>query len=133
MDQSAKILRFACVGATVALLYVALYLGLLTLGLAQPVANGAAFLLAVAVQYAGQAAFTFRAPLKDGPQITRFVAMIGCGLLSSALITGIAQPALGLPHWGAAAIVTLVLPIQNYLIMSRWVFAHGSSPAETSQ
>ncbi|WP_299153560.1 GtrA family protein [uncultured Tateyamaria sp.] len=133
MGHPAKILRFTCVGATVALLYIALYLGLLALAFAQPVANSTAFLLAVAVQYAGQAAFTFRAPLKDGPQITRFVAMIGCGLLSSALITGIAQPALGLPHWGAAVIVTLVLPIQNYLIMSRWVFAYGSNPAETSQ
>jgi putative flippase GtrA len=126
-------LRFALVGGLVAMLYIALYLVFLQIGFAQPVANALAFLLAVAVQYVGQAGFTFQSRLNDAPQITRFVLMIGCGLITSAIITGAVGPLLSLPDWAAALAVTLILPLQNYVIMTRWVFAHGSQHAEKPQ
>ncbi len=122
MPDLARLFRFAVVGASVALIYIALYLAFLAMGWAQVLANGAAFLLAVVVQYVAQAGFTFRARLGDGRQILRFVWMIGCGLVTSALITGLAAPKLGLTPGMAALIVALVLPVQNYLLMARWVF-----------
>ncbi|MEO0401778.1 MAG: GtrA family protein [Pseudomonadota bacterium] len=133
MTGAHRFIRFAIVGSAVAGLYVLLYLAFLSIGLAQPVANAAAFLLAVAVQYIGQAGFTFQSRLNDAPQITRFAIMIGCGLITSAVITGLVGPALALPHWAAAAIVTIILPLQNYVIMTRWVFAHGSQHVEKPQ
>ena len=63
MRNPGQIWRFALVGVAVAGLYILLYLAFLGAGLAQPIANAAAFLLAIAFQYAAQARFTFAAPL----------------------------------------------------------------------
>ena len=115
-------LRFALVGTVVAGLYVALYLVLLEVGLAKALANTIAFLIAVTVQYVGQAAFTFEATLKDFPQITRFGVMIGLGVVTSTLITAFIGPMLGLADWISALAVTVVLPLQNFLLMRCWVF-----------
>lgn len=130
MRDRAHIWRFALVGVAVAGLYVVLYLAFLALSLAQPVANAAAFLLAIAFQYVAQARFTFAAPLKDAAQITRFTVMITAGLITSALITGWIGPALALPDWAAAVAVTVILPIQNFILMSRWVFTPAQKQTE---
>ena len=129
MQTRGQIIRFAAVGVAVAGLYVLLYLAFLSVGLAQAIANATAFLLAIAFQYIAQARITFAAPLKNSPQIIRFTAMITAGLITSALITGWIGPAFGVPHWAAAVAVTVILPIQNFLLMSRWVF----SPAQKSE
>jgi len=118
-----QILRFAIVGGTVAALYVLLYLAFLGLGLPQPLANAFAFILAVVVQYVGQSWWTFRQPLRAPDQMVRFGCTIGLGWLVSALITGLIGPGLGWADWLAAAVVTVVLPIQNYVIFRAWVFA----------
>ena len=118
-----QLLRFAIVGALVALCYMLGYLGLLALGIPQVAANALAFLLAVALQYLGQAGFTFRRRLGDRAQMLRFLAMIGLGLVSAGLITGPVADALGVAPWLAALTVTILLPIQNYAFMTLWVFA----------
>jgi len=117
-----QLLRFAIVGGLVAASYIAFYLVLLSMSVAQPLANATAFLLAVALQYVGQASFTFRQQLADRDQIVRFVCMIGLGLATSAVITGILAPLLRLGDLVAALVVTVVLPVQNYLLLSAWVF-----------
>lgn len=115
--------RFALIGGLVAIAYVTLYLGLLFLGVPQVVANGAAFVCAVGLQYFGQAGFTFRRRINDRAQMLRFVAMIGLGLMTAALITGPVARASGLADGLAALIVILVLPVQNYAFMTLWVFS----------
>jgi putative flippase GtrA len=45
------------------------------------------------------------------------------GLLVSALILGVLGPALGWPNWVSAALVTLVVPVQNFLLFRQWVFS----------
>lgn len=114
--------RFAIVGALVAGLYVLLYLILQELGLGAAVANTVAFLIAVSAQYVGQAAFTFRVQLRNRQQIVRFVVMIGLGLVTSTTMTALLGPALGLADWISAVAVTLVLPVQNFVLMRLWVF-----------
>jgi putative flippase GtrA len=118
-----QLVRFAIVGAVVALAYMAGYLALLALAVPQPLANAVAFLAAVALQYVGQAGFTFRRPVRDRAQALRFAAMVGLGLMTAAIITGWAGPQLGLSDWMAALAVTLILPVQNYVFMSAWVFS----------
>ena len=126
-------IRFATIGVIVALTYMGLYLALLSLGMGAFVANGIAFLLAVVLQYVAQAAFTFERPLADAAQIIRFAVMIGAGFGTSILITGPLATALSLPAWQAALAVTVLLPIQNYILLSIWVFATpASSSVETS-
>lgn len=117
-----QLFRFALVGGIVALTYIALYLLFLAVGMPQIAANACAFLLAIAVQYVGQGRFTFGKRLKDREQGLRFVVMVSLGLLTAALITGWIAKIVGLSDAIAALIVTVVLPVQNYLIMSNWVF-----------
>ena len=121
-ERPGTILRFGVVGSVVAGCYVALYLGLLALGLYQPLANLAAFLTAVLVQYLGQTMWTFHRPLALPGQIGRFLFTISFGLVVSALVTGTLGPGLGWPDWVSAAVVTVVLPVQNYLFFRNWVF-----------
>ena len=114
--------RFAIVGVAVALLYLCLYTGLVGLGLTRLSANAAAFLIAVTTQYLGQTLFTFRAPLALPIQMARFVATVTCGMVVSALVTSALGPALGWPEWMSALAVTLILPIQNYILLTVWVY-----------
>ncbi|MBQ0805492.1 MULTISPECIES: GtrA family protein [unclassified Sulfitobacter] len=125
-----KLIRFGIVGGGTALAYVLLYLTFLAADLPQVLANGLAFLLAVMLQYVGQAAFTFGRQLNDFGQILRFVVMVGLGFASSALITAVLPAMTGTPDWTAAAIVTVYLPVQNYIFMTLWVFASPFSKTE---
>lgn len=132
MVLQATTLRFAFVGMTVAATYVALYLGLLALGVQQFVANSLAFLLAVALQYVAQAAFTFARKLNDLVQALRFAVMICLGLLVSTLITGVLGPMFGLSDVWAALAVTAFLPIVNFAMMTLWVFSGQQTNADNS-
>lgn len=127
-----QIMRFALVGVTVALVYISLYVGLLALGIPQVISNALAFMIAIGVQYIGQGRFTFGQKLKDRDQATRFIVMVGLGLLTASIITGLLAPAIELDDWIAAAIVTVVLPIQNYLFMAGWVFKKPTGAAKVS-
>lgn len=121
----AQLLRFAVVGTGVAALYVLMYLVFLEIGLIQSLANFLAFLLAVTVQYVGQTWWTFRRPLMLPDQIVRFACTIGLGFMVSAGITGVLGPAMQWPDAVSAAVVAVVLPVQNYLIFRVWVFAEA--------
>jgi putative flippase GtrA len=118
-----QLARFALVGTTVALVYVAGYLLLLEVGINQPLANALAYLIAILAQYLGQAAYTFDKPINDRTQIGRFIVMTGLGFLTAAAITGQIGPFLNASNWAAAVAVILILPIQNYVIMTLWVFS----------
>ena len=118
-----QLARFALVGTTVALVYVAGYLLLLEVGINQPLANALAYLIAILAQYLGQAAYTFDKPINDRTQIGRFIVMTGLGFLTAAAITGQIGPFLNASNWAAAVAVILILPIQNYIIMTLWVFS----------
>ncbi|MBL4750896.1 MAG: GtrA family protein [Amylibacter sp.] len=125
-----QILKFAVVGVTVALCYVLLYLGFMAIGFSQPVANGFAFIIAVIVQYFGQTLWTFRRPLNVPDQIMRFTCVISLGLVVSAAITGLIGPAFGWADWLSPIVVTIILPIQNYLLFKIWVFCKSGVSKE---
>ena len=125
-----KFVRFSVVGLATAASYTLLYLGFLALGVAQVVANGSAFLIAVVFQYFCQAAFTFERKLYDVNQIIRFSVMVWFGFLTSTLITGPMTTLFGLPDWTAALLVIVYLPLQNFTILTLWVFASTSSKTE---
>jgi putative flippase GtrA len=117
-----KCARFGVVGAATALSYVALYPAFLAAGVSQPAANALAFFLAIVLQYIGHALFTFRRRLINRSQITKFAIMVSCGFGVSMLVTGSVAVALGMPAWAAALAVALYLPVQNYILMTLWVF-----------
>jgi len=125
------VFRFAVVGTIVAACYVILYLTLLAMGLSQPFANIVAFLTAVAIQYVGQALWTFRRSLAIPRQIGRFLGTIGLGLVVSALITSVLGPSFGWSSWVSAVLVTLVLPVQNFIFFRIWVFTETETSSES--
>lgn len=125
------LVRFAIVGVTIAAIYVLVYVALLRLGTPGLWANGLAFAIAVAAQYAAQTLFTFRTDLANPQQAMRFAAMIGTGLVTSTMLTQWIAPAMGLPGMVAAIIVTIILPVQNYILMKAWVYTDPSTRSET--
>ncbi len=127
MTNPARIMRFAIIGVAIAVLYMLLYLAFLQIGMSLMAANALAFGIAVAAQYAGQARYTFERQLADPAQVLRFGVMTGCGFATSALVTGLLAPMLGMDNWIAALVVMLVLPVQNFIIMALWVFAKTAS------
>lgn len=130
IQQQSRIIRFAVVGVTVAVFYFVLYLTFLSFGLPQLKANLMAFLFAIILQYVGQTMWTFRRPLAVPDQIGRFLITISLGLLVSSLITSALGPALGWENWLSAGIVTVVLPVQNYLFFKIWVFSGKNNNME---
>lgn len=125
-----ELLRFAVVGVAVALLYLCLFVLLVRLGAPRVAANATAFAVAVAVQYLGQSAWTFRRRWSDGGQARRFLATIALGFVTSTALSAFVGPALGWPDWLSAAAVTVVLPVQNYVLFRIWVFARIAAPVE---
>ncbi len=125
------IIRFAIVGTGVAACYFLLYLLFLELGLQQAGANTLAFMIAVTTQYIAQTMWTFRRPLGVPDQIVRFLVAIGCGYVVSLAITGYLGPGLGWPDWLSGGVVTVVLPVQNYLFFRTWVFVEKGRRSRT--
>ncbi|SFS85652.1 GtrA-like protein [Sulfitobacter marinus] len=125
-----KLVRFCLIGSSTALAYVLLYMAFLAMDVSQVLANGFAFVLAVMLQYVGQAAFTFGRPLNDFGQILRFGVMVVLGFVSSALITSFLPDLMELTDWAAAVIAALYLPVQNFVFMALWVFALPLSRTE---
>ncbi|GFE51018.1 hypothetical protein So717_27710 [Roseobacter cerasinus] len=115
--------RFAIIGVLVALSYLLLYLAFLALDLPRVIANALAFGLAICLQYVGQTCFTFGRRLQDLAQLIRFGVMVSCGFVTSAGVTGWLGPLFAVPDWAVAAVVTVILPVQNYLLMRLWVYA----------
>lgn len=124
MKFSGLLIRYAVIGVGVAAIYVLIYLGLLALDVARMQANAIAFSIAIASQYVGQSCFTYRRSLTDSEQIIRFGIMIGAGFVSSALITSVIAPQLGMADMASAIFVTVVLPVQNFVFMTLWVFSN---------
>ncbi len=117
-----RILRFCFVGGLVALIYVALFLGLREFGFARGPASVVAYGCAVLFQYFAQTAWTFRRALFSVGYAWRFAVMVALGAGFSVLITAAIGPTLGLHDAVSAAIVVVITPFFNFLMMILWVY-----------
>ncbi|WP_170760236.1 GtrA family protein [Ruegeria lacuscaerulensis] len=127
MTEHRRLFRFAIVGTGVAAYYMVTYLGLLYLLKSPWTANLLAFGTSILIQYVCQTAWTFGKPLAAPAQFGRFLCMIGLGLIVSSAITGFAGPRLGLSEPVSAALVVVVLPILNFVILRLWVYPESHS------
>ncbi|MBY6136107.1 GtrA family protein [Nocardioides marinus] len=123
MVDVGQILRFATVGVCVAAFYVLGYSMLLSAGMSPLPANILAFVAAVIAQYVLQTSWTFRRSLGLPDQMLRFACTVAAGLAVSTLVTWAVGPALGWAPWVAAAVVAVLLPVQNYVIFRLWVYS----------
>ncbi|WP_298910525.1 GtrA family protein [uncultured Aliiroseovarius sp.] len=117
-----EFLRFAIVGVVVAAVYFFLFIVLIQTRFSEFMANTIAFCIAVGLQYALQATWTFRKNTADPAQARRFLVTIGIGFcLASAISSGLG-PLLNWPPAVTAFVVVVTLPISNFILFKLWVF-----------
>jgi putative flippase GtrA len=117
------VVRYALVGLLVAAAYLALFLLLRRItSLPVGIVSGIAFIAAVVLQYWAHATFTFERNLRDRVQAARFAVTVGVGFALSTLFVGWVAPSLGICELCALGVVTVTLPILNYVIFLAWVF-----------
>ncbi|QPH53074.1 GtrA family protein [Pontivivens ytuae] len=117
-----RLVRFGVVGVCLAATYAGLFLGLREFGLTRWESNGIAFSISTALQYVAHTKWTFQSRIWDTGQQTKFLVVIGIGVVYSFIVTTKLTPFFGWPDWGAAACVIFTLPILNYILYRFWVF-----------
>ena len=119
-----QLIRYGCVGAGLAVFYVALAWGLDAAIPALPLwaSSATSLVVTIALQYVLHAALTFRSELADMNQAVRFAITTGNALVLSTLATTLGQHWLSLPSVVVFAALSLAIPAWNYLFFSLWVF-----------
>lgn len=118
----ATLARFGAVGGLTAAIYVLGFSALIGIGLQDVPASIAAYLTAIAVQFAGHQVFTFQTAGKPGRTLGRFLIANSLGLaLSTALVVTL-RDGLGADGLTTGVTVTLVLAAMNWVIFKNWVF-----------
>ncbi len=127
MSERNRFLRFATVGAVVAVYYLVAFWGLSQVFDSPWIANFWAFGSAVLIQYIGQTVWTFGKLLAVPAQIGKFLCMIGVGLIFSSAVTGVLGPQIGLSKVTSALIVVALLPFINFVFLRYWVYREQNS------
>lgn len=125
------LIRFGMVGVTVAASYALAYHVQFTLiGMGRFAANLIAFVLAIVLQYLLHATFTFKdRRVADGRQVMRFGTTVFAGYVISVVVTSILVPRGVLGEAVGTAVVVLLLPVVNLIVMGLWVFGERATRA----
>jgi len=128
-----RVSRFALIGGMATLIYVVL--AFVLSGGAGPVilpavaASIAAYAVAAVFSYSGHKYFTFVSGGAHVFEAPRFAALTALGLGISWLVPAVMADGLGLsPAW-PIIVTCLVVPVLNYVVLERWVFASRSVDA----
>ena len=118
---------FAIVGTAATLTHVVAALAARELaGLSPLQANFVGYLAAVGVSYLGNARFTFRRAVLQGPQFARFVVVSLAGLALTQALTWLLVEELGWPFWAGLAVVAVAVPALSFLLQRLWAFRRTS-------
>ena len=123
--------RFGVIGLAATALHVILVLALVEgPGLPVLLANGIAFSAALALSYAGNHGWTFRARGRHGRHFPRFVAIALIGLALNQAIMAAAVSGLDLDYRLGLAAVVVVVPVLSFLANRAWAFVDTEGQAE---
>lgn len=126
---SLRLSRFAAIGAAATLIYaVAAFclsggLGITILPAAP--ASLAAYFIAAIFSYWGHKYVTFLSGGAHVFEAPRFLALTALGLGFAWLLPTILVDGAGLPPAVPIAVTCILVPIVNYVVLDRWVFASG--------
>jgi putative flippase GtrA len=95
------------------------------LGFSELYAAFGAFLISSPVSYFGHALYTFRTRTTSYSDALRFFGLMLLTGLISWLVMNAGVKVMGIPFWMGLIIITVVVPILNYLLMRLYVFAHA--------
>lgn len=114
---------FALVGAVATVTHVVAALAARELsGLSPLAANFVGYLCAVGVSYLGNARFTFRRAVLQGPQFVRFVAVSLAGLALTQGLTWLLVEQMRWPFWAGLGVVAVAVPALSFVLQRLWAF-----------
>lgn len=123
-----RLVRFLMVGGVSTSIYAAGTVLLTRVGhgrLTPGEASVLAYLVGAAFSYTAHKLFTFRSDGAHAVAAPRFATSTACGLTLSYGLAEVLSHWLGLPIEVPVAIATILVPVMNYLLLSRWVFAEA--------
>lgn len=118
--MTARLQRFAAAGLAATLLYACLATLFDLAGLGATPASSLAYVLSACFSYAAQR-LAFASQRRHGQAAPRFAAMAALGLAVASLLPMLAS-ALGLPAVIGVAMVCVVVPAMNFVLLDRLVF-----------
>jgi putative flippase GtrA len=122
--QRARFLRFAVVGGAATVVYAVLAWALtLWLGMPAVPASVASYGFAALVSYFGHRRLTFRSDRPHGEAVSRFLGVTATGYVVSLVAPLLLTDLLDLHAAISIATTCIVVPLLNYVGLSRLVFA----------
>lgn len=123
-----RIVRFGIAGLGATVFYFVLTTVLASgAGMNPASASICAYLAALILSYLLQSRFAFRVAGDNAAQITRFIVTAIVGLVVSYGVMALATGVLDLHYLVGAIGVCVLIPVINFVIFSRWVFAHRAA------
>ena len=122
-NESFKLLRFALVGAMTAVIFATMIYVFEQAGLSNIPSTVLSYGFAITFQYFGHSIFTFRSPVKDYTQMSRFLTVNFIGLIVSVVCIDHISPLFGVPRTATALVLVFLLAMSNYLAFRLWAFS----------
>ena len=123
-----RLMRFACVGAGVALIYYVTSVAVVATGLGNPlIATTVGSIVSVFASYFGHMHLSFGVEPNHGRFVWRFMIAATASYGFNLVLTWFLMDWLKLPYALGFAIVTLAVPIWTYVVTRWWVFSQSSS------
>lgn len=120
---SARLIRFAAIGASTSVAYTLLVAALVDF-VSEPAAAALAYLALLPVNYLGHRRATFRSRAPTGRELTRFLKVHGLTLIACAAVMMAVTAGLGASYWVGSAVIVVMAPALNFALLHVWVFPH---------
>ena len=122
-DALLGLLRFAAMGLVSTVVYFVAAIVLFQGGISARSSSVLAMLLGLLVSFVVQSRVTFRQTGFHMPDAVRFAILGAAGLLVANYSVILLHERGGQPLWVAAAVVCVLIPLTNFLVMNFWVFS----------
>jgi putative flippase GtrA len=117
----ARLIRFGAVGATTSAAY-ALVVAALAPVMAEATAAALAYLALLPVNYLGHRRATFRSRAPSRPELVRYLAVHSVTMATCMAVMQGVTAGLGQSHWAGSAVIVVLAPVMNFVLLQRWVF-----------
>ena len=127
---AARFLCFGLVGGTATVAYAVLtWVAVALLGWPAPAGSLACYVLAASMSYAGHRLLTFRETVPSRRSGARFTFVAALGYAAALVIPAVVTSLFDISIEAAILATCLVIPLMNYVALSRLVFAGGPERA----
>lgn len=125
-----RLFRFGLTGVVATTVYAMVSLLAIEAFGAAPVAGSVlGYAAATGVSFYGHSLFSFQVRLDHGTALRRFLVLAAASFVLSTGLMWLIADIMGLSPRIAVAVITIVIPINNYICSRFWVFREGLSPA----